>query len=130
MARTSPPPPPPSGTERRAHPRIEVLAQVQVARDAEVHIMSARNLSRSGIFLNGNPAEMPDLKVGLHVELMIFAADDAGEDVTSMAHIVRVEDGSTPGTVSGFALTFIDLDLPTVRRLERLIHRSSTLASR
>ena len=99
----------PFSVERRAHPRFELLAQVQVARESEVHIMSADRISRGGVFVQGEPSEYPDLQVGTHVEVVVFDADHPGqEDLALEAQVVRVE-GEASAYQPGFGLKFSEL---------------------
>ena len=110
---------------RRAHPRVELLAQVQVKRDLEVHIMEALNISIGGIFIQGQPEEYPDLAVGTTVELMIFDPDSPdGTDVTLKAHVVRREVGENEGMSPGFGLRFADMDGDKLEHLCTLISKA------
>jgi hypothetical protein len=110
--------------DKRSHPRFELLAQVQVAREAEVHIMSAQKISRGGIFVQGEPDEYPDLQVGSRVELVVFDAEHPGEqDVSLEAKIVRVEDGQRSDTQLGFGLQFTGLGSFEAGALEELLER-------
>jgi hypothetical protein len=118
-------PPPPPQIENRTHPRVDLFAQVQVTRDSEVHVMSARNISRGGIFIQGEPAEIPDLRPGVEVEIVIFVGDDLGladglADVRLGARVVRVEERGR-ADVPGFGLQFIAIERTQGQMLERLI---------
>jgi len=106
--------------EQRAHPRLELLAQVQVTRDSECHVMETLNISRGGMFLLGTPDQYPDLVVGTAVELLVFSAEDPeGEDLALEAEIVRLAAGGRPG----FGAKFINVDLERARRLDRFLSR-------
>lgn len=108
--------------EKRAHPRIDLLAQVQVTQDSEVYIMSTANISRGGIFIQGNPAEFPELRQGSRVELVIFASEDIGvEDARLDARVVRVEDSGLEGRLPGFGLEFTSKHPDQLSALESLI---------
>jgi hypothetical protein len=105
--------------DNRAHPRFDVLAQVQVTRHSEVYIMSTRNISRGGIFIQGDPQEYPELKVGTQVELVIFNPDDPGQnDVTLTAMVVRRERGRE--AMAGFGLQFLNIG-KVASTLERML---------
>jgi hypothetical protein len=111
--------------ERRRHPRYELLAQVQVAHDQEVYILSTQNLSRGGVFLIANPRECPDLSVGVEVDLVIFVAEESENEVQEVrlrATIVRVN--RTPA--EGFGLQFDEIDPEGAERLEGLITLAAT----
>jgi len=106
---------------RRAHPRVELLVQVQVRRELEVHIMSTLNISLGGAFVQGDPADYPELQVGTGLELVIFDVEHPGdEDVNLQARVVRREPGS-PTLTPGIGLQFVSVDLDTLARLRRLI---------
>jgi len=126
--------------ERRAHPRFELLAEVQVTRDSECHVMATRNVSKGGLFLQGDPAQHSDLKVGAEVELLITDADDPeGEVVKLDALIVRMEKASDiargkpptlprgrngpkpPPPKQGFGVKFINVGVESAKGLERFL---------
>jgi len=119
--RQSSPPPPPKKAERRAHPRVDLLAQVQVNRRSEVHILPAINVSRGGLFLKTDPERTPDLTAGVEVELLIFPADGEGEDVALDAEVVRVERSTVPGRCSGVGLRFLRVSDESEHKLERIL---------
>lgn len=107
--------------DNRAHPRFDLLAQVQVTRHSEVYIMSTRNVSRGGIFIQGDPQEYPELKVGTQVELVIFNPDDPGQDdVTLTAMVVRRDRVSGREARAGFGLQFLNVG-KVADTLERLL---------
>lgn len=123
----------PGTAENRRFARIEYLAQVQLSRDTEVHIMSTRNISRGGVFIQGHPPEFPELRVGAQVELVIFDADRPGEtDVALSALVVRIEMATRPGGLGGFGLQFVNLTKRNLNELERLItaHGGSAVPNR
>ena len=106
--------------ERRAHPRVELFAQVQVTRESEVHILEMANISRGGAFLQAEPREMPEIQVGVDLELLIFCADDIGQDVACRAKVVRVVDQSHAPR-RGFGVAFTAVDPQNMARLERFL---------
>jgi hypothetical protein len=111
-----------AGRGQRSHGRVDLLAQVQVTREAEVYIMSTMNISRGGVFIRCDPSECPDLRAGAQVEIVIFVAEDPGvEDVSLQARIVRVEPQARGQIPSGFGLQFVGLDADQTQKLERLI---------
>ena len=105
-------------TENRKNPRVEILAQVQVASDSEVYIMSTANISLGGVFIQGDPQEYPEIKKEMTLDLVIFATDDnEAADVHVEAKVVRVAEEGAPG----FGLHFAPVDEEQSRALERLI---------
>lgn len=112
-----------SASDRRAHPRHDLLAQVQVSRASEVYILPTLNISRGGLFLQGDPSDTPELKVGLEVEVLIFSPDEAVDDVAARARVARIDDGRAAGHLAGFGLRFTHLEAESQHRLERLIGR-------
>ncbi|MEK6608835.1 MAG: PilZ domain-containing protein, partial [Myxococcota bacterium] len=87
--------------DRRKNPRVELMAQVQVTRDADVHILRARDVSRGGMFLSGSPDVYAEFVSGADLDVVLFGAgaehgDDLG-DVTARARIVRVVPSSADG---------------------------------
>jgi len=109
---------------RRDHPRSELLAQVQVRRELEVHIMPAFNISGGGVFVQGEPTDYPELQPGTELELVIFDADDPSrDDVSVRAAVARTE--QRPGLAHGFGLRFVGIDHVAWQALQRLISRKS-----
>jgi hypothetical protein len=90
--------------DRRFAPRYDLIAQANVASGDEAFLMPVRNISTTGAFLEGNPAEHPDLKVGVDLEVVLSAStpgmgDDEVLNITCKGRIVRVEPAkaSRPG---------------------------------
>jgi hypothetical protein len=93
-----------------------------VARESEVYIMSTINISRGGVFIQGDPADCPDVKAGVKVELVIFPSEDLGlPDVHLQATVVRVVRVSASGTPQGFGLQFQSLQPQEAAALEKLL---------
>src|SRR5579872_5105913 len=96
-------------SERRHAPRFEVIAQANVGSGDEAYLIPVRNISATGVFLEGNPAEHPGLTAGVEVELVLSAAaagtaDDEVMNVRCKGRVVRIEPGK--GTrAGGFGLT-------------------------
>jgi Tfp pilus assembly protein PilZ len=96
--------------ELRQDPRIDLLAQVQVSRSSEVHIMETVNISKGGLFVLGDPAIYPDLSVGVEVELLLFLPE-ADDGLTCLAKVVHVQAAeSKKDQPAGFGLNFTKLD--------------------
>jgi hypothetical protein len=116
------PKPPPLPHERRKHPRVDLIAQVQVKRSGDVLIMQARNVSASGVFLEGSPLDNPTLSVGTELDLALLPADDPeSQPILMRARIARLERTGTPG----FGLSIIRIDTNSQGRLAALIRRAS-----
>jgi hypothetical protein len=113
--------------ERRAAPRFEILAQASVVSGADVYLMPVRNISASGVFLEGKPKEHPDMSPGVEIEVTLSAASpDMGDDevvnVRCRGKIARVEIG-TPARPGGFGVTLAAMSPEEQEHLEDLISR-------
>ena len=58
--------------ERRLAPRYEVIAQANIASGDEATLLPVRNISATGVFLEGNPADYPELKLGAAVKPAVY----------------------------------------------------------
>ena len=116
-----PKPPPLPHDDRREHPRVNLLAQVQVKRSSEILLLQARNVSFGGVFLEGNPKEYPQLGVGMEVDLSLTPEDDPeGQTIEMRARVARI-DRTKP---TGFGLSIIRIDANSQGRLVALIRRA------
>jgi hypothetical protein len=111
--------------ERRHAPRYDLIAQANVASGDEAFLMPVRNISTSGAFLEENPAEHPDLKVGVELEIVLSASapgmgDDEVLNLTCKGRIARVEPAK-PTRVGGFGVTLKLATAEEVAYLEALI---------
>ncbi len=107
-------------TEKRNHPRHEILAQVRVAGEHSTHVMDVANISRSGVFISTiDVLSAPWIKVGEEVELDLFSTDDL-ENVQLKGFIVRISGQSEPGE-KGFGVTFTTAAPEERSKLLRLI---------
>jgi hypothetical protein len=115
--------------ERRRSPRIEIFAQAEVI-GQEIYIMEVRNISATGVFLEGLPEEYPDLIPGAELNLAIFINEHgAGEydpeaNVACAARIVRVDDGEPGHRPPGFGATIDPVDDENRQRLMQLLSRA------
>jgi hypothetical protein len=94
--------------DRRFAPRYDLIAQANVASGDEAFLMPVRNISTTGAFLEGSPAEHPDLKVGVELEVVLSAStpgmgDDEVLNIKCKGRIVRVEP-SKPSRPGGFGI--------------------------
>lgn len=118
-----------SPESKRSSPRIEVFAQAEV-HGSEIHIMSVRNVSAGGVYLEGTPDEYPDLKPGLEFELLIFGLEDGvGDDpdfnIPCKARIIRLDPGVPGKKPAGFGCTIDPRDSDSRERLTKLLLRAS-----
>jgi hypothetical protein len=111
--------------ERRLAPRYEVIAQANVGAGDEATLMSVRNISTTGVFLEGNPAEHPELKLGALIELTLSASDpsqanDEVIEVRCKGRIARIEPARPPHA-GGFGLTLTPANREDDDRLRALV---------
>jgi hypothetical protein len=118
---------------RRAHPRVELVATVEVAASGgDLIVLTATNLSMGGVFLEAKPSDHPVFRRGVLVDLSISLADSASVDDTSSAappppqvvrakgKIVRIQ-MPAPDTPSGFGVVITELSKEDVPRLHALL---------
>ena len=107
--------------EQRAHPRIELTAEIRLTSGDEALTFSAVNISLGGAFIAADPQAFPELKPGVHVQLRICVADVVGADISCRAQVTRIEPGLLPGRAAGFALRFFRIDMANTMRLGKLV---------
>jgi hypothetical protein len=113
--------------DRRAAPRFEIFAQASVVSGDDVYLMSVRNVSLSGAFLEGRPKEHPDMKPGIEVEVTLSAAspgmgDEEVVNVRCRGKIARIEIG-TPARSGGFGVTLEPVSAEEREHLEDLLSK-------
>ena len=126
-------PPEQPGRGKRKSPRIEVYAQAEVRATGgvpDIAIMAVRNVSAGGVYLEGTPAEYPDLKPGTEIELVIFGSEDgAGDDpdfnIICKARVIRIDPGFPGKRPPGFGVTIDPVDQDNRERLTNLLLRAS-----
>jgi hypothetical protein len=114
-------------SERRAAPRFEIFAQANVASGGEVYLLSVRNISATGAFLEGRPREHADLAPGVEIEVALSAAgpgmgDDEVINIDCRGRVARVE-LRTPSSPGGFGITLEPKTAEDRERLEDLLSR-------
>ena len=121
----------PNATERRGAPRFEIFAQANVASGGESYLMSVRNISAAGAFLEGHPREHADLKMGVDVEIALSASapgmsDDEVINIQCSGKVARVElpTAHSPG---GFGITLDPATAQDQAHLEDLLSRLADL---
>ena len=101
-----------NGSERRGGPRFEVFAQASIISGGDSYLMSVRNVSAGGAFLEGSTREHPNLAPGVAIEIVLSpAAAELGDEelvnIRCRGLVSRVEMGTPeagwlrrhPGTV-------------------------------
>ena len=118
-------------SERRAAPRFEIFAQASVISGDEVHLLSVRNISAAGAFLEGWPKEHADLAPGVEIEVALSATapgmgDEEVINIDCLGRVARVElrTAVSPG---GFAISLEPKTAQDQERLEALLTRLSDL---
>jgi hypothetical protein len=119
------------GSNNRRSPRIEVYAQAEARGGGDIRILSVRNVSAGGIYLEGTPEEYPELKPGTEVDLIIFGSEDGvGDDpdfnVQCLARIIRIDEGFPGKRPPGFGATIDPIDQDNRDRLTSLLLRASS----
>ena len=117
--------------ERRLAPRYEILAQANIGSGDEATLLPVRNLSATGAFLEGNPADHPALQLGVELEVTLSASEPTkadGEiiDVRCKGRVARVEPAKA-SRVGGFGLTLAPASREDDARLRTLLARASHL---
>lgn len=122
MTRRAKPPPPP-GSERREHPRYEVLAQVEIRGGESTLVVPVRNISAGGLYVDlesHEPAGLgPALTPGQRATIFLDASeggDDPELTVTRDAEILRI-DKTGPGGHPGMALRWTLAEVEVIERL-------------
>jgi hypothetical protein len=107
--------------ERRAEPRFEIMAQASVVSGGETYLLTVRNISASGAFLEGRPRDHAELVPGVEIDVAISATapgmgDDEVINIDCRGKVARLElrTATSPG---GFGIT---LEPQTERDRERL----------
>ena len=89
-------PPPPPGSERRQHPRYEVLAQVEISGNEATLVLPVRDISAGGISVGLDDDGSVDFRLGDRVAVFLDAgveSDGRPLHVTVDAEVVRLPRG-------------------------------------
>jgi hypothetical protein len=116
-----------SMAERRLAPRYELIAQASVASGGDAYLLAVRNISTTGVFLEGNPSEHPDLELGVELEIVLSASargakDDDVINVRCKGKVARIEVGKGPRP-GGFGLTMQPATKEDAEHLQSLLGR-------
>ena len=105
--------------DRRQHPRIELVAQAEIATSDVLHLLRVVNASRGGVFLRATPENYPDFREGIEVKLHLMpeSDDDEKPDLNATGKIVRVQTGDD----AGFAIEFTQIEDTHIEILETLL---------
>jgi hypothetical protein len=114
-------------SERRAARRFEIFAQAHVLSAEDVYVMSVRNISGVGAFLEGRPTEHADLALGVEIEVAISATapgmgDDEVLNIDCRGSVVRVELPSA-NRLGGFGISLEPKTAEDQARLGDLLGR-------
>jgi hypothetical protein len=130
-SKSTPSTPSATASERRVAPRFEIIAQANVASGGDSYLMSVRNISLNGAFLEGRPQEHADLAVGVEVDVALSLTapginDDEIVNVQCHGKVARVEPwtAQSPG---GFGVTFDAASDKDGKLLEELLGRLANL---
>lgn len=113
--------------ERRAAPRFEIIAQANVVSGGETYLLSVRNISGAGAFLEGRPRDHADLVPGAEIEVAISATapgmgDDDVLNIECRGRVARIELRTAAGP-GGFGVTLEPKTAEDQERLEDLLGR-------
>jgi len=113
--------------ERRGAPRFEIFAQANVVSGGETYLLSVRDISGAGVFLEGRPRDHADLVPGVEIEVAISAAgpgmgDDEVINIECRGKIARIELRTAAGP-GGFGVSIEPKTAEDRERLEDLLGR-------
>jgi hypothetical protein len=113
--------------DRRAAPRFDIVAQANVVSGGEVYLLSVRNISGAGAFLEGRPRDHADLVPGVEIEVSISATapgmgDDEVINIDCVGRVARIELRTAAGP-GGFGVTLEPKTAADRERLEDLLGR-------
>ena len=113
--------------DRRGAPRFDIVAQANVVSGGEVYLLSVRNISGAGAFLEGRPRDHADLVPGVEIEVSISATapgmgDDEVINIDCVGRVARIELRTAAGP-GGFGVTLEPKTAADRERLEDLLAR-------
>lgn len=114
---------------RRAYPRIELYAQVEIPREGHIEVLVAHNLSEGGVFLSARPDECRWLVAGTSFDLAIALADGGNDPVAdellvqAKGRVVHRDRGADRG-IPGIGVTFEEIDDENRAQLRAMLVRA------
>jgi hypothetical protein len=118
-------------SDRRTQTRFEIFAQANVASGGDSYLMSVRNISGSGVFLEGRPQDHKDLAVGVEVEVALSVAsagmnDEEVVNIQCTGKVARVE-LPAGGASGGFGVSLSPATAADQDHLDELLSRLADL---
>ena len=113
--------------ERRAQQRFEIIAQANVVSGGDTYLLTVRNISAAGAFLEGRPRDHADLVPGVEIEVAISATapgmgDDEVLNIDCRGRVARIELKTAAGP-GGFGVTLEPKTAQDRERMEDLLAR-------
>jgi hypothetical protein len=113
--------------DRRVAPRFDIVAQANVVSGGEVYLLTVKNISGAGAFLEGRPRDHADLVPGVEIEVAISATapgmgDDEVINIDCRGRVARIELRTATST-GGFGVTLEPKSDADRERLEDLLGR-------
>ena len=102
----------------RRHPRVELLASVELESGGEIIILTVRNISMGGVFVCNDGYALSAFAIGSRHELTIFTPSDLDKNLVVRGRIVRHDQ-------DGMALEWRTDDTSAVR-LAALIRKNTS----
>jgi hypothetical protein len=118
MSRRAKPPPPP-GSERRQHPRYEVLAQVEIRGGESTLVVPVRNLSVGGLYVDLESHDPAGFGPGQRATVFLDASEGGNDPelvVSREAEILRIDHRG-----AGMALRWTLAEVEVIERLARIL---------
>ncbi|MBN1772723.1 MAG: PilZ domain-containing protein [Deltaproteobacteria bacterium] len=114
-----------TSSERRRHPRYEILAQVRFRHADTNHVLDVANISASGLFVRvTSEAMLRRVEAGERLELDLSTEREL-VNIRVKARVVRIVGGGE-ARGWGFGLEFADLDPPVRRAVDRLVAEAAS----
>lgn len=104
--------------ERREHPRLDLVAQIELTRGGDVWLVGVRDISGGGLFIELAAGEYARVRAGERLRVVL----DLGPDLRleTEAEVVRTEPGGAGGG-GGFAIMWVTEDPADVATLARIL---------
>jgi hypothetical protein len=76
---------------QRKHPRVQLLASVELASGKGMVILKVRNISVGGVFVCSDGQDLSSFAIGSRHELTIFTPSDVHKELVVRGRVVRHE---------------------------------------